>query len=86
MSLVEYTSELPQGTNAAKDDTMRVKVNEADCIGCGSCHTICPKVFFQEGLKPSVVLLDPIPPESEPDVHRIVDEMCPFGAIVITEE
>lgn len=65
---------------------MRVKVNEADCIGCGSCHTICPEVFFQEGLKPSAVLLDPVPPEFEQRVRRIIDEMCPFGAIVIVEE
>lgn len=65
---------------------MRVRINEADCIGCGSCHTICPRVFFQEGLKTSVVLLDPVPPEVESEVRRIIDEMCPFGAITVVEE
>lgn len=33
-----------------------------------------------------MVLLDPVPIEFEPTVRRIVDEMCPFGAIVYVEE
>jgi ferredoxin len=62
---------------------MRANVNKETCIGCGVCESICPAVFALKNAV-SEVIVDPVPPESEPDCRDAM-ESCPVGAITITE-
>ena len=59
---------------------MKVKVNDAKCIGCGNCPCIAPDVFDfnDEGFAYSKV--DTVPTELENDVNDAI-EACPTGAI-----
>jgi ferredoxin len=52
------------------------KVNEELCIGCGTCETLCPKVFKLEDGKSKVISEDC----EDCDCQGAVDS-CPVGAI-----
>jgi len=54
------------------------KVNEELCIGCGTCESLCPKVFKVEDGKSKVI--------SEEIIGCNVDEViasCPVSAITM---
>jgi ferredoxin len=54
----------------------KVKVNEDLCIGCGTCESLCPKVFKIDGGKSKVIA------EATEDcnVQEVIDS-CPVSAI-----
>ena len=59
---------------------MKVKVDEATCIGCGACQAICDKVFEINDDGISEVKVKEI---SEDLVQEVKDaiESCPVSAI-----
>ena len=52
------------------------KVNQELCIGCGTCESICPKVFKLENGKSTVIA----PDCGDCDCQKAVDS-CPVSAI-----
>ena len=62
---------------------MRVRIDEDECTGDGSCVEICPEIFKMEG-DLAVVKMETVPEELE-DICREAAETCPFEAIVIDE-
>lgn len=69
---------------------MKVKVNQAACIGCGACQAIAPDVFEfnEEGYaetKEETNSLDTMNEDLKNDVMDAL-EGCPTGAIVEVED
>jgi ferredoxin len=62
---------------------MRVRVNDDDCVGDGSCAELCPDIFKMEG-DLAIVRKEDVPQELE-DLVREAAESCPVDAIVIDE-
>ncbi len=58
----------------------KTKVNEDLCIGCGTCESICPKVFKVEDGKSHVIADDC----EDCDCQSAVDS-CPVSAISIEQ-
>lgn len=60
---------------------MKARV-DSNCVGCGACTSICPRVFDMGNDGMAKVLVDPIPVEEE---NNAVDaaECCPVAAIII---
>lgn len=56
-------------------------VNQDICIGCGTCESLCPKVFKVENGKSHVVTSDC----GDCDCQAVVNS-CPVNAISIEEE
>jgi len=52
------------------------KVNEELCIGCGTCESLCPKVFKVENGKSHVISQD----AGDCNIQETIDS-CPVGAI-----
>lgn len=63
---------------------MEAKVDRDSCIGCELCVSICPEVFEMDDEQISIVIVNPIPLESE-DTAKEAEESCPTGAISIEE-
>jgi ferredoxin len=64
---------------------MNITVDEERCCGAGSCVLLVPEVFDQRDEDGIVRLLDAQPPEP---LHRAVREaanVCPAGAIEVSE-
>jgi ferredoxin len=63
---------------------MHVSANRDVCIGAGLCAMTAPAVFDQgdDGL---VVVLTPNPDGGDQDAVRDAGNICPSGAIKITE-
>lgn len=63
---------------------MRVTANRDICIGAGLCAMTAAKVFEQgdDGL---VVVLNPNPDGDDQDAAREAGNLCPSGAVQITE-
>ncbi|MBN6042084.1 ferredoxin [Amycolatopsis sp. 195334CR] len=64
---------------------MKVLVDEARCVGAGTCVMAAEQVFDQRDEDGIVVLLDDAPP---PDAHDAVREaamLCPAAAILLEE-
>ena len=59
---------------------MKVKVNEASCIGCGACAAIAEDIFALGDTGLSEVKVDVVP-EDKIDVTREAIESCPTAAI-----
>lgn len=59
---------------------MKAIVDRDACIGCGLCESICPEVFEIDDESIAVVLVDPVPQESEECAQQSEDE-CPVEAI-----
>jgi ferredoxin len=55
-----------------------VKVNEELCIGCGTCESLCPKVFKIEDGKSKVIGQDC----AECSCQEVA-ESCPVSAISV---
>ena len=62
---------------------MKVRVNDDDCVGDGSCAELCPDIFKMEG-DLAIVRKEDVPQELE-DLVREAAESCPVDAIVIDE-
>jgi len=63
---------------------MKIKVDEAKCIGCGTCVALCPKCFEIVG---SVSRPKNTAGCFSADCDlREVAESCPVGAILVEEE
>lgn len=60
---------------------MKPKVNQDLCIGCGTCESLCPKVFRVEDGKSHVIAEDC----GDCDCQSVVGS-CPVSAISIEEE
>lgn len=54
----------------------KAKVNEELCIGCGTCESLCPKVFRVENGKSKVISEDC----GECNCQEVIDS-CPVSAI-----
>ncbi len=60
---------------------MKVRVDEATCIGCGVCESLCPEVFkMGDDLKAKV-----LQPETDLECARDAADSCPTGSIIIEE-
>ncbi|HEY8543363.1 MAG TPA: ferredoxin [Pseudothermotoga sp.] len=60
---------------------MKVRVDEATCIGCGVCESLCPEVFKLADDGKAKVLQ----PETELDCAKDAADSCPTGAISVEE-
>ena len=54
----------------------KAKVNEDLCIGCGTCESLCPKVFKVENGKSKVIAADC----EDCNCQEVIDS-CPVSAI-----
>lgn len=61
--------------------TMKARVNEDLCIGCGACEAVCPEVFRLEGDKAKVIV-DTVPSYQEEAVLDAAAS-CPVTAIEV---
>ena len=59
---------------------MRVEVDDAACVGQGTCEALAEAVFEVGADGISRVLADPVPPELEEAVRDAVLQ-CPTGAL-----
>jgi len=59
---------------------MKVKVNEASCIGCGACAAICEDVFEIGDAGLSEVKVDKVPEDKVESCKEAI-ESCPTAAI-----
>lgn len=64
---------------------MKVVVSQEDCISCGMCIGICPRVFAYNLDNKSVAFGDDIPEEDIPDALEACD-VCPVNAIHVVED
>jgi len=55
-----------------------VKINKETCIGCGSCASICPKVFE---MKESKATIKQGQSSSDEDCVQEAIDACPVNAI-----
>jgi ferredoxin len=64
--------------------SLKVRVDEAKCIGAGQCVLTAPEIFDQrdDGI---VILLDPEPPPALHAAARKAAKLCPALAITIEE-
>lgn len=67
-----------------EEDTMKVKVNQDACIGCGACAAICDVVFKinDEGLSTVIKGKEEVKEEMQQEVRDAADA-CPTGAIEV---
>jgi ferredoxin len=70
-------------THKGKDFSMKAKVNEELCTGCGPCEETCPEVFKIDG-DVATVTVEQVPAEVE-ETCREAMENCPTEAITIEE-
>lgn len=61
--------------------SVKVRVDEATCIGCGVCESLCPDVFKMSDEGKAKV----IEPETEQDCAKDAADSCPTGAITVEE-
>ena len=64
---------------------MKVVVNRDNCIGCGACEAICPKVFQLDDEGLSKVICEDFTNVNEEDVVE-AKESCPTSAIEEVKE
>ena len=61
---------------------MRVRVDEAACVGHGRCYVLAPEVFEADDRGHCLVPVAEIPPEMEAG-ERVGEENCPERAITL---
>ncbi|GAB3980305.1 ferredoxin [Actinoallomurus acanthiterrae] len=64
---------------------MRVAVDQDKCCGAGNCVLLAPEVFDQREEDGIVALLDERPPERLHGAVREAADVCPAGAIRLSE-
>ncbi|MFF7656399.1 ferredoxin [Streptomyces sp. NPDC007983] len=65
---------------------MKVTVDDEKCCAAGSCVMIAPEVFDQREEDGIVILLDAAPSEDQHDAVRECVQVCPAGAIQVSED
>ncbi len=60
---------------------MKAVVDDS-CTGCGVCIDVCPEVFEMGDNDIAVVIVDPVPAESE-DACREAADQCPSESIIL---
>lgn len=63
---------------------MKVKVDQENCIGCGMCIDICPKVFKYNDEGKSEPVSEEVP-EDLKDKTLEAKNVCPVDAIEVDE-
>ena len=66
-----------------KEGDMKVRINDEECVGDGSCVEICPDLFKMVG-DLAVVKMEEVPEKLE-HLCREAAEACPVDAIIIHE-
>jgi ferredoxin len=74
--------EIPISSITERIETMKAKVDESLCSGCGVCVDVCPDVFEMGDEDLVVVKVDPVPSDMEQDCQDAADQ-CPCDAIII---
>ncbi|MGW9556284.1 ferredoxin [Nocardiopsis sp. NPDC055551] len=64
---------------------MRVRVDREVCVGAGMCALTEPEVFDQDPEDGRVVLSEPVPPPESFDRVDEAADVCPSGAITVTD-
>ncbi|MEU5345665.1 MULTISPECIES: ferredoxin [unclassified Streptomyces] len=64
---------------------LTVTVDPAACCAMGRCAATAPELFEQDPDSGTVVLLDAAPPPELHESARLSAELCPCGAITVTE-
>ena len=65
---------------------MKIKINQEDCIGCGSCSAVCPDVFdINEENKAVVKSTNTSQGETDEECVKEAVEICPVQVIKIEE-
>jgi ferredoxin len=64
---------------------MRIHTDRDVCIGAGNCARTAPDLFDQDE-NGTVVLLDPQPGRDREQAAREAEDLCPSGAISISED
>ena len=62
-----------------------IKVDKEKCLGCGSCFTTAPEIFAIDVDGKAKVLLYETDDQSLIEKAKMSRDMCPNGAIEITE-
>lgn len=65
---------------------MKVTVEEDKCCAAGTCVMVAPEVFDQREEDGVVILLDATPPAEQHDAVRESVQVCPAGAIHVSED
>ncbi|MEU8983689.1 ferredoxin [Streptomyces sp. NPDC048309] len=65
---------------------MTVSVDRDVCCAMGRCAEAGPGIFGQDADTGTVVLLDPTPAPALHAAARLCAELCPCGAITVTED
>nr|WP_249030988.1 ferredoxin [Thermosipho africanus] len=61
--------------------SVKVRVDEATCIGCGVCENLCPDVFkIGDDMKAKVLQA-----ETDLDCAKDAADSCPTSAITVEE-
>ena len=61
---------------------MRVRVDEAACVGHGRCYVLAPELFEADDRGHCLIPVAEVPPELEAKA-RVGEENCPERAIVV---
>jgi len=65
---------------------MKIKINQEDCIGCGSCSAVCPDVFdLNEDNKAIIKSTNIDQGEVDQECVKEAVEICPVQVIKIEE-
>jgi len=65
---------------------MKIKINQEDCIGCGSCSAVCPDVFDMNQENKAIVKdTDTDYGETNQECAKEAADICPVQVIKIEE-
>ncbi|WP_216209998.1 ferredoxin [Amycolatopsis aidingensis] len=64
---------------------MKIEVDTEVCCAAGMCALTAPDVFDQDESDGTVMLLEPAPAAQHHAAAREAAELCPSGAITVTD-
>ena len=65
---------------------MKIKINQEECIGCGSCSAVCPDVFdLNDDNKAIIKDTNSDQGESDDECVQEAVDICPVDVIKIEE-
>ena len=63
---------------------MKIKINQKDCIGCGSCSAVCPNVFdLNDDNKAIIKDTNSDQGESDDECVQEAVDICPVDVIKV---